>query len=96
MVHNSLAWPAKKVRQVEEAGRPSSSLVTMYRRIVLGACSTPSFTLSSKAIRSSPHSGMIGRDSTNQADVAAGDSGSTARSHRIVVASSGGTLPGAT
>jgi hypothetical protein len=44
ITHSSLAWPAKKVRHVEEAGRPLSSLVTMYRRIVLGACSTPSFT----------------------------------------------------
>ena len=57
MVHNSLAWLARKVRQVVEAGPPPLSLFTMYRRIVLAACSTPSFGLSSRAIRSSPHSG---------------------------------------
>jgi len=57
MVHNSLACPARKVRHVVEPGRPSRFLVAMYLRIVLGACSTPNFALSSNATRSSPHSG---------------------------------------
>jgi hypothetical protein len=35
----------------------SPVLAAMYRRMVLGVCSTPSFALSSKAILSSPHSG---------------------------------------
>ena len=49
IVHSSLAWPAKKVRYVEETEPPSAPL------------------------------GMIGRDSPNQTDVAAGYPGSTAR-----------------
>ena len=32
-------------------------IVTLYRRIVLDACSPPSLALSSRAIRASPHSG---------------------------------------
>jgi hypothetical protein len=57
MVHNSLAWPDRKVRRMVEKWLPSRFLAAMYLRIVPEGCSTPSFALSSKAIRSSPHSG---------------------------------------
>ena len=57
IVHNSLAWFARKVLQMETDDPPPFQ-VTMYRRMVLGACSTPSFALSSSAIRSSPHPGL--------------------------------------
>ena len=36
MVHNSLAWLARKVLEVER-GKPPPFQVTMYRRMVLGS-----------------------------------------------------------